>query len=73
MQLSECDKIVGELFPGKYRAVQFELTTHHNGTVVTNCGVYIEDRTWYWGRTFSEVIDLMNGKTKTEEPQEIAA
>jgi hypothetical protein len=70
MQLSECDKILSEKFPGKYRVVQFEQGTYQD-EITTKCSVYIEGYDWHSASTFAGALESLN-KT-TEEPQEIAA
>lgn len=69
MKIQEADKIVANLFPGKYRSVSYKLSTFDDGETRTECAVYVEGGAWFYAQTFRAAIEQL---TKThEDPQEI--
>ncbi len=71
MKIQEADKALAELFPGRYRAVGYKLTTFDDGETRTECAVYVDGEAWHQAPTFQGAIDLLT--KATEEPQEVAA
>ena len=69
MKLQEADAKLAELFPGKYRAVKYEMTTRTDGEVVYCCTVYVDGGNHHNAPTFQGAINSLMGIV--EEPQNI--
>jgi len=71
MKIQEADRILADLFPGRYRSVGYKIATFDDGDTMTECSVYVDGRTVYHAPTFRGAIDLLT--QATEEPQEVEA